>query len=208
MELLQPGDPRIAQSIAEWLLIETLPDLTHRARPGAPTYDRLGIAALVRRTLTDNPKNGKPVVHAARERLGLAQPLFSWAPMELIRDESGPGWKTRIAFAGESFSQPEEQGTIDDLLAAPAAFYRGDLISVNEVNRYFAHVNGAVHLGAPDPESEFEAAIQAAVASVPTMGGIWSETLAAIAEVVVRGLQPIADEIARNPMPQIRFAYP
>ncbi|BFM23508.1 hypothetical protein CHE218_05500 [Microbacterium sp. che218] len=188
----------VPQAIAERLLLWTVPDLEHRSRSGASHYETLGLAGILRRTIAD--KNS--VVHAARQRLGLPLPTFSFTPFEpppsFRPRPDGRGLVPALAFTEPSFSDPSTHGTMAEFLAAPAAVHFGSLVSVKRVIKYFAHVEGAVHLGGP--EDSFERLVQQVVASVDILGAQWAGTLSSIAQVTVRGLIPMADAIRADPI--------
>lgn len=186
--------------MAEWLLVETLSDLRHRARDGASTYERIGIASIVRRTLSDKTDSGGPVIHKARARLGLPAPIFEYTPMRIEDEKDEPGWKTRLSFARLALAAPSQTGGLDEFLAAAAAYHKGSYVAVNQVNRYFAFVHGGVHLG--EPRDEFSEEVQHLASAMPEIATGWSNTLSAIAIITSRAIEPLVTAIEADPLPR------
>lgn len=184
----------VPQSIAERLLVWTLPDLRHRTREGASHYETLGLAALLRRTIADS----NSVMHAARQRLRLPAPTFAYTPYTRIPDPEGSRWVAVLGFSGLEFAEPTVRGSAAHFLAAPVAFHRQDMVSVKRVISYFAHVEGGVHIGRP--EDEFEEMTQRMVASVDIASLRWVGALTGIALATIRALEPLEDAINAQPI--------
>lgn len=141
------------------------------------------------------------MVHAARQRLAIPLPEFSFTPMQapaLPLPQPDGRWVPVLGFATADFVEPTHQATLKQFLAAPAASFRGEPVSVSRVVHYFAHVEGGVHLG--KPRDDFERHAQRAVASIESAGGSWASTLKHIAVVTVRALEPMAASIRADPI--------
>lgn len=191
------SDEEASHAIAERLLLGTLDDL-ESIDDNATTYRLLGVAAVLRRTLVD----ATPLVNAARRRLRLPAPSFSYSPHhpEFVPpfDEESGRWTHVLGFARHHLAQPVDTGPLSRFLAAPAARFQGEDVSVRRVIRYFANVQGGVHVGRPS--DEFERMVQQVVASVPEASQGWSETISAIARVTAGALQPLAEAIRARPI--------
>lgn len=186
-------DERAGQAIAERLLLGTLPDLRARTEHGASTYELLGAAAILRRTVVERHR----LIDVARARLRLPRPMFSYSPFHPPAATSTPGAVRVLGFA-RSFEVQDVTTGIDPFLTAPAASFRSTPVSVRRVIRYFANVHGGVHLG--HPKDEFERTLQWATASIPIAEQMWMQTIRSIAVVTVAALEPIAEAIAADPL--------
>ncbi|MEV8023422.1 hypothetical protein [Microbacterium sp. NPDC080220] len=190
--LLQ-GDA-LKHRLSEKLLAWTLPDLEQRSRPDADFYETLGLAAILRRTLTDK----HPVVNSARARLRLPGPIFEFTPFDVPPPSPpGHGLTPMLALAGDEFTEPTERANLRRFLSTPAGHLYSEPVSVRDMIDYFANVNGAVHLG--KPKSRFEEVVQQFVVSTRMSTSLWTGTLRHIAIVSIRALRPLIEQIEANP---------
>ena len=194
---LFPDADESARRLAEWLLVESVDDLRMRSREGASRYERLGISAVLRRTLTDK----RPVLPLARARLKLAPPMFSFTPWTGPDPEPTQGGLIKVFDWAHGFSIPTEMTDLDGLLKADVGHFFRKRVTVLDLIRYFAHVYGGVHLG--KPTNDFEAVTQRFAASHELLAAGWEHALADIARVVIDGLTPLTDAIRADPFPLI-----
>lgn len=165
---------------ATWLLSHTLRDLKSRALSD-DEYMMLGMAGVLRRTLLDQ----HAVAHLARDK-SLPAPVFNYRESQPWPDPHRKGlW---LPEPGQ-FRSREVSGTLKQFRAASIANALGSQITVDELIRHFAHVEGGVHIGHADNEKE---KTMRAVFKFRTDG--WRhglDLLADIAYVTVTGLEPL-----------------
>lgn len=188
-------DESAARRLAEWILVESVPDLQRRTQPSATAYEQLGVAAILRRLLLDK----HPVLHRARSRLGLPEPVFEFVPHREPEIERAPtGLQMQFQIGSLDRASPTHSTGLEGFLAARAGTLFGAPVTVRDVIRHFAHAHGGVHLGAP--ESSFERVVQR-IASVAPGHSIWTLGLASIGRVAARAMTPLATELRENPYP-------
>jgi hypothetical protein len=183
--------------LAEWLFVESVADLRRRSddRVSRSRYELLGIAPLLRKLLTDR---GEPLLATVRSTRKDVKTQFRIRP-----------WQLRVG-ADESLeylvrlSGPELVGdagtpelTADQFLAARVGMLEGKDLSVKQVIRYYAHVEGGVHFGDPDEEGEEAMSRMAPVLLGNTTGQI--EVLGYLGQVVVDALTPLCNSILTSP---------
>lgn len=173
------------QQAAEWLLRNSIPDMRRRIA-STDDYERLGLAALLRRSLLD----GQPVLNLARKRHRLPSPTFGYTPLPADEPKLSLPFYVR---AGGAFAEPSTSGTIDNLLAARVAVFEGGPVSVKDFTRVFAHVEGAVHLRAP--KEPLERYIRDLFAVSTMARPMMLDVLADIATVTVRGMEALVAQI-------------
>lgn len=186
--------------LAEWLFVETVADLRHRSQDPASRsrYELLGIAPLLRKLLTDR---GDPLLTTVRRVRHEITPGFRIRPWQAT-DRSGS--------AGESLnylirlSGPELVGDAEttalkvaQFLAARVGIIEGRDLSVKQIIRYYAHVEGGVHFGDPDEDGQEAMSSIAPVLLGHTTGQI--EILGYLGQVVVDALTPLCDSILTSP---------
>ncbi|TRY19440.1 hypothetical protein FOJ82_00555 [Tessaracoccus rhinocerotis] len=87
--------------------------------------------------------------------------------------------------------------TVDQFLAARVGLVEGRDLSVKQVIRYYAHVEGGVHLGDPDEDGQEAMSCMAPVLLGNTTGQI--EIVGYLGQVVVDALTPLCDSILTSP---------
>lgn len=181
----------MSAELAEWLFGRTLDDLERRIR-STDAYDRLGIAHLLRRLLMDQ----SPVLHSARRRLALPLPAFSFDPfvLENRRDHRGE------LYLSLGVSEPRTTAGIEDFLAAPVGELGANPITVRDLVRHVAHVEGGVHLGSPS--SPLEWYLRHVLGLHDEAREILFDILAEIATVVVHSLTPMRERLTTIDQPE------
>lgn len=183
------GTSRPGAALDAWLYVETVDDLAHRSQNGGSAYTALGIAPLIRKLLLDDNR----LVDAANRdhRLKL---LFEIAPVKLVpptfHKENGLWMVPQLAF-GQPLGEGRTACSRDSFLAATVAQYEQNPVSVREVVRYFAHVHGGVHRGAPT--TPFEEFAMAHADQAVLSGDAWQGILVALGRIVSEALQPLTD---------------
>lgn len=183
--------------LAEWLFVETIADLRDRSQNPAPRsrYELLGIAPLLRKLLTDR---GEPLlVTVKRARHGIT-PQFRIRPWQ-VPDGVDESLNYLIRLSGpELVGDPETPAlTADQFLAARVGVIKGKDLSVKQVVRYYAHVEGGVHFGDPDEDGQEAMSSMVPVLLGNTTGQI--DILGHLGQVVVDALTPLYDSILTSP---------
>lgn len=178
---------------AEWLLVNTIPDIERRLAPGMSRYEVLGLAPILRRTLLDRP----PVFHVARKRLKIAAPSFRFTPYEpqpvIQHDASGERRQLVLALADGGFALPGVAADIEGFVGAPVGQHLTEPLTVKTIIRYFAHVHGGVHVG--PPEDDAHELMQTIGSPAGHLQEVWMRPLRAIAAVTVETLRPVSDAL-------------
>lgn len=183
--------------LAEWLFIETVEDLQQRSQdaPHRSRYELLGIAPLLRKLLVDSPSVLSAVL-PARPRVPTIFRIRSWHPptnhdnlpylirlsgSEIVGDSSVSGVSKVQSFLGMQIGQIE-----------------GEKLSVRQVIKYYANVEGGVHLGKPRELAEEPLSRMAPVLLGNTTSQI--EILAHLGRIVADALEPLRQSILSEPM--------
>lgn len=211
------SDDAARQHLADWLFLETLADL--RDRMAAPVdltarYRVLGIAPLLRKLVLDGDKT---LLHKARARGSRPAPRFrataySYAPIPDGMKMQGLGLLPHSPVEDEPLS-------LDELLKLKAGHVFGHDLTVADVIRHYANVEGGVHLGRsesvasdllqltvsnPPPGYPFQAGVLANIAFVITTGCMALERVVR-ADYERRVEAPRPDEIEP---PNARLGFP
>jgi hypothetical protein len=180
---------------ADDLFLRTLEDLDRRART-TDEYEALGAAALLRKLLMDDSALVHQVNRYRREKLRFR--INGETPLEQAILEDKP-----IVWAiGDSIDPDAMPGManspmdakIDQLLARTVLYAHGERLSVGDLIKQVAHIDGAVHAGKPfNPRQE----LIDQVSRFMTFNGLPSTVhhVQLIGRIVVRGLIPLRDVI-------------
>ena len=181
-------------ALQHWLFMQTLEDLRERCAAvgylvdGADRYRALGIAPLVRKLIVDRSGLVKTVNRAHRLRITF--------PMRDITHALHAG-DTPDVFVTRHMLDRDQHLTIDRFLSAPAFRIAGQWVTVLNTIRYYANVEGGVHLG--EAETDAERAMMATAAPGVVGGDVMITVLAALGEVVVDGLFDLVSAMRAKP---------
>lgn len=198
------SDAAAQQHLADWLFLETLDDLRRRIpepRGIKARYQLLGIAPLLRKLLLDGDKT---LLHKVR-RASKDRPLPMFRA-DSLHVPSGP--EGRVLWVFGLTTSPESEIaplSLDQFLKLRAGHILGEDVSVDEVIRHYANVEGGVHLGRS--KTRASDLMQLAMINPPVELPLHIEVLASIAFVVVQGLRELenvvrADYIRRTVSPR------
>jgi hypothetical protein len=182
---------------AEWLFVETVADLRNRSQHPATRsrYELLGIAPLLRKLLTDRGDPLLVTINRARREI---RPQFRIRPWEMSEgtDES---LNYLIRLSGPELVGGTETPalTAKQFLAARVGLLEGEDLSVKQIVRYYAHVEGGVHFGTPNEDGQEAMSGMAPVLLGNTTGQI--EILGYLGQVVVDALTPLCNSILTAP---------
>lgn len=206
----------------EALFVETMHDLRHKLRDSGSTYELLRSSALMRQLLID----GSPLMHQInRKRQVPVQ--FHW--VELRPDEfRRRGIPTPQSFAiGFAVDGAEgypngvmcayhASGGDQSFLKAIVALEGGEPITVRDMIKHAANVDGGVHAGVVRASEAGQQRLEQLRSSLLFYGGIEElarafgltadqaslpggpATLRAVGRVLVRGLDPLVREVKRD----------
>lgn len=183
--------------LAEWLLVETVADVRTRSEdPGSRSrYELLGIAPLLRKLLLDGSALVDSVL-AARRGIPTEFRIKPWAKPQPGADElpyalrlAGP----ELVGGSDALALP----TIAEFARARVGLVDGADLTVRQVVRYYANVEGGVHFGVPKEEGQETMKTMAPVLLGNTTGQI--EILGHLGQIVVRALTPLCDSILASP---------
>jgi hypothetical protein len=183
--------------LAEWLFVQTVADLRDRSHDPASRrrYELLGIAPLLRKLLTDR---GDPLLVTVRRARHEIAPGFRIRPWQApgSADES---LSYLIRLSGHELvgDAATDALTTDQFLAARIGMVEGQDLSVKQVIRYYAHVEGGVHFGDPNEDGQEAMSSMAPILLGQTTGQI--EILGYLGQVVVDALTPLCDSILTSP---------
>ncbi|MGO4383405.1 hypothetical protein [Specibacter sp. RAF43] len=191
--------------LAEWLLVETLADVRRRSEdPGARSrYELLGIAPLLRKLLID----GRPLlntVRAARPEVPTKFRIRQWsAPEDGQRGEDLPYF---LRLGGpELIGGPEDPALrkLEQFIGARVGMAQGRPLTVREVVKYYANVEGGVHFGVPKENAQSVLSQMAPMLPGRSTGHI--EILAYLGAIVVDALTPLCESILASPLIDTRM---
>lgn len=191
--------------LAEWLFVETIDDVRRRsADPGERSrYELLGIAPLLRKLLID----GRPLlntVRAARQQVPTAFHIRQWsAPKEPQHGESLP-YILRLG-GPELIGGPEDPAlsNLKQFIRARVGMVQGQPLTVREVVKYYANVEGGVHFGVPEENAQHILSQIAPLLLGRSTGHI--EILAHLGAIVVDALTPLCESILVSPLIDTRM---
>lgn len=193
--------------LAEWLFVETVADIRCRSQDpcARDRYELLGIAPLIRKLLLDNP-GLLNTVRSARLDVPTNFRIKQWKAPEEAQEGVALSYWLRLG-------GPELVGGSDDpattklkqFVGAIVGEVDGQALTVREIVRYYAHVEGGVHFGVPkEPEQLVLSKMAPLILGRPT-GQI--EILAHIGAIVVDALTPLCNSILSSPMVDTRMHH-
>lgn len=183
--------------LAEWLFVETVFDMRRRSEdPGSRNrYALLGIAPLLRKLLLDGSAL-VDTVRTARPEVPIEFRITPWSAPDERGD--GPPYVTRL---GDSQLIGSPNGltlsSVEDFARTRVGQVDAADLTVRQVVRYYAHVEGGVHLGIPKEDGQQTMNEMAPVLLGNTTGQI--EILGFIGQIVVKALTPLCDSILSSP---------
>lgn len=191
--------------LAEWLLVETVADVRRRSEdPGARSrYELLGIAPLLRKLLID----ARPLlntVRATRPEVPTEFRIRQWsAPKDGQHGEDLP---YLLRLGGPELVGGSEDPALPKLkhfIGARVGMVQGRPLTVSEVVKYYANVEGGVHFGVPKDETDHVLSEVAPLLLGHSTGQI--EILAHLGTIVVDALTPLCDSILASPLIDTRM---
>jgi hypothetical protein len=187
--------------LAEWLFVETVADVRHRSQnPGERSrYELLGIAPLLRKLLLDGASL-VDTVRAGRPEALLEFRVRPWrAPATDAEAEAGTLPHALRLGGPELVGGPDDPAvrTVRGFVGARIGMVEGQDLTIRDVVRYYANVEGGVHFGKPKEAEQATFSSMAPLLLGHTTGQI--EILAHIGQVVVNALTPLCDSILTSP---------
>lgn len=184
------------------LFLHEYEELDRRVRAQG-VYETLMIASTLRKLLLD----ARPLAVAANEtrrlRLRFVANCQREDPESLnakLVETSLFMWSRQDGFdpaTARQGSSPPSTMTLDELLKCVLLIWRGHEVTVHEVIDYVAHVAGAVHAGKPKT-AKLTALHEMAVRVRDGDRSPEVQSLLAVGRVVLRGLAPLRDAVARD----------
>lgn len=183
--------------LAEWLFVETVSDVRRRSEdPGSRSrYELLGIAPLLRKLLLDGSALVDSV-RTARREVPIEFRINPWS----LPDERGDDLPYAIRLGGSKLiGSPDglALSSVEDFTRARVGLVDAADLTVRQVVRYYAHVEGGVHFGIPKEDGQQTINEMAPVLLGNTTGQI--EILGHLGQVVVEALTPLCDSILTSP---------
>jgi hypothetical protein len=191
--------------VAEWLFVETIADVRRRSEdPAARSrYELLGIATLLRKLLIDR----SPLlntVRAARPEVPTEFRIRQWsAPEDSQHGEDLP-YLLRLG-GSELVGGPEDPALpkLKQFIGARVGMVQGRLLTVREVVKYYANVEGGVHFGVPEEDVQRVLSQMAPMLLGRSTGHIG--ILAHLGAIVVDALTPLRESILASPLIDTRM---
>lgn len=191
--------------LAEWLFVETVADVRRRSEdPGARTrYELLGIAPLLRKLLID----ACPLlntVRAARPEVPTEFRIRQWRAPEDSRYDADLPYLLRLG-GPELVGGPEDPvlPKLKQFIGARVGLVQGLPLTVREVVKYYANVEGGVHFGVPAEEAQRLLSQMAPLLLGHSTGQI--QILAHLGAIVVEALTPLSESILASPLIDTRM---
>lgn len=191
--------------LAEWLFVETVADVRRRSQdPGTQgRYEMLGIAPLLRKLLID----ARPLlntVRAARPDVSTDFRIRQWSAPDDSNYDADLPYLLRLG-------GPELVGgptgpvlpKLRQFIGARVGLVQGRSLTVREVVKYYANVEGGVHFGAPREKADHVMSQMAPVLLGRSTGQI--EILAHLGTIVVDALTPLCESILASPLIDTRM---
>ncbi|MGO2750292.1 MAG: hypothetical protein ACTIA6_09605 [Pseudoclavibacter sp.] len=179
-----------------WLFLMTVSDIRERINKSGPSrYELLGLSPLLRKLLSDGPDTLLPTVRAQFRRTRIRFECKPVEPQLDHVDEHGAQMTAILRPARAEFAERSESFNLDEFLKVPAAFYREQPVSVLEVIKYFAHVEGGVHRSRGEREEPYEKFLSSYPHQMPFTSRLHLEGLAAIARVTERALDALYNQV-------------
>ena len=191
--------------LAEWLFVETVADVRRRSQdPGARSrYELLGIAPLLRKLLID----ARPLlntVRAARPDVPMDFRIRQWSAPDDGRGDADLPHLFRLG-GPELVGGPGEPALpkLKHFIGARVGMVQGRPLTVSEVVKYYANVEGGVHFGVPKDETDHVLSEVAPLLLGHSNGQI--EILAHLGTIVVDALTPLCNSILALPLIDTRM---
>jgi hypothetical protein len=186
--------------LAEWLFVETVADVRRRSQdPGARgRYELLGIAPLLRKLLID----ARPLlntVRAARPDVSTDFRIRQWSAPDDSRYDADLPYLLRLG-GPELVGGPEDPvlPKLKHFIGARVGLVQGRPLTVREVVKYYANVEGGVHFGVPEEDAQRVLSQMAPLLLGRSTGQI--EILAHLGTIVVDALTPLCELILASPL--------
>lgn len=186
--------------LAEWLFVETVADVRRRSQDprGRNRYALLGIAPLLRKLLID----ARPLlntVRAARPDVPTDFRIRQWSAPDNSRDDADLPYLLRLGGL-ELVGGPEDPALpkLKHFIGARVGLIQGRPLTVSEVVKYYANVEGGVHFGVPKEDNDHVLSEMAPMLLGHSTGQI--EILAHLGTIVVDALTPLCDSILASPL--------
>ncbi len=189
--------------LAEWLFVETVDDVRRRsATPETRSrYELLGIAPLLRKLLLD----ASPLANTVREVRPEIPVEFRIRPRTeaaYFEEPDGTRRPQHVELGGPELNVSDDDDLpgvkLKQFLRATVGFIQGQPLTVRDLIRYYAHVEGGVHFGVPQGHAEQVLNEFAPVLLGHSTGQI--AILAYIGKIVVDALTPLHESILISPM--------
>ena len=182
--------------LADWLFLNVVDDIKDRVASGddASRYTLLGLAPLLRKMLTD----ARPLVSIVRRTHRSAPLEFAAAGFDRPSELDTPsqsGMVLAFAFGGLRKSPDGAAVSLKRFIARPVAWTPAGPVSVRDVIRYYAHVEGGVHLGTPEQDGEYEKTMSFAAPSTLALNLGIINMLLGIARATVTAVEPLVAAI-------------
>lgn len=194
-----PQDLGPQMMLAEWLFVETVEDIRRRSKNPNLTsrYKLLGIAPLLRKLLLDS-RCLVDVVRTVRPGVSTEYRIRPWRPLNDGFGEQNLPYVIRLG-ADELAGDPDDPPLPDlpQFLKATVGETNGNALTIRDVVRYYAHVEGGVHFGVPKHGPEHTLSTMAPILLGHSTGQI--EILAHIGAIVVDALTPLCNSILASP---------
>jgi hypothetical protein len=183
--------------LAEWLFVETVADVRNRSQDprSRSRYELLGIAPLLRKLLFD----GTAVVDTVRTARPEIPTDFRIRPWQ-APDQDVDDLRYVLRLGGpELVGGPDDihLSTVAEFASAQVGLVDGEALTVRQVVRYYANVEGGVHFGVPKENGQETMNMMAPLLLGNTTGQI--EILANIGQIVVAALTPLCNSILTMP---------
>ncbi len=191
--------------LAEWLFVETVTDIQQRSEhPGKRSrYELLGIAPLLRKLLIDR----HPLlntVRAARPEVRTDFRIRQWSAPE--DGQQGKDLPYLLRLGGpELIGGPNDPALpkLQHFIGAKVGLVQGRPLTVRDVVKYYANVEGGVHFGVPDEGAQHILSEMAPLLHGRSTGQI--EVLAHLGAIVVDALTPLCESILTSPLIDTRM---
>lgn len=191
--------------LAEWLFVETVDDVRRRSQnPGSRTrYELLGIAPLLRKLLID----ARPLLNTVRA----AHPdtltdfrIKEWSAPNDSRYDTDLPYLLQLG-GPELVGGPEDSvlPKLKHFIGARVGLVQGRLLTVRDVVKYYANVEGGVHFGMPEEDTQRVLSQMAPLLLGRSTGQI--EILAHLGTIVVEALTPLRESILAWPLIDTRM---
>lgn len=193
--------------LAEWLFVETVADVRRRSQdPDARgRYELLGIAPLLRKLLID----ARPLlntVRVARRDVPTDFRIRQWSAPVDGHDDADLPYLLRLG-GPELVGGPEDPALpkLQQFIGARVGLVQGRPLTVREVVKYYANVEGGVHFGVPKEKADHVLSEMAPVLLGHSTDQI--EILANLGTIVADALTPLCESILASPLIDTRMHH-